>query len=213
MEIFLKGGTAVTIDANWTVIEEAALHIKDGKIEAIGKANEISIPEGAKVLDTSQCLILPGLVNCHTHLGLGLIRGLAEDLPLEKWLNEVIFPTERKWGSPEFVDIGSKLSLLEMIRSGTTTLNDMYFFEEVIAKAVHEAGLRGICGQTVLEVEQMQDTTGFAECARRLEKSPCPTRSVGSSRAPSSGIQLMAIREPSIERTIRWLPVLIVSML
>ena len=90
--------------------------------------------------------MLPGLINTHTHAPMVMFRGLADDLALMDWLQKYIFPAEAKTVSPEFVRIGTRLAALEMIESGTTTFADMYYFEEEIAKATREAGLRGVLG-------------------------------------------------------------------
>ena len=95
--------------------------------------------------------VMPGLVNTHGHAPMVLFRGLADDLALMDWLNKYIFPAEAKTVSPEFVRVGTKLAALEMIQSGTTTYTDMYYFEEEIAKATKEAGLRGVLGETVIQ--------------------------------------------------------------
>ena len=95
--------------------------------------------------------MLPGLINTHTHAPMVMYRGLADDLALMDWLQKYIFPAEAKTVSPEFVRIGTRLAALEMIESGTTTYADMYYFEEEIAKATREAGLRGVLGQTIIQ--------------------------------------------------------------
>ena len=96
-------------------------------------------------------IVLPGLINTHTHAPMVMYRGLADDLALMDWLQKYIFPAEAKTVSPEFVRIGTRLAALEMIESGTTTYADMYYFEEEIAKATREAGLRGVLGQTIIQ--------------------------------------------------------------
>ena len=95
--------------------------------------------------------MLPGLVNTHTHAAMTLLRGLADDLTLEKWLTEHIFPAEGKNVSPEFVYDGTLLAALEMIEGGTTTFADMYYFESDAARAVDKAGLRGVLGETFID--------------------------------------------------------------
>ncbi len=94
---------------------------------------------------------MPGLINTHTHAPMVLYRGLADDLALMDWLQKYIFPGEAKTVSPEFVRAGTRLAALEMIQSGTTTYTDMYYFEEEIARATREAGLRGVLGQTIIQ--------------------------------------------------------------
>ena len=94
---------------------------------------------------------MPGLINTHTHAPMVLYRGLADDLALMDWLQKYIFPAEAKTVTPEFVRAGTRLAALEMIRSGTTTYVDMYYFEEEIARVTKAAGLRGVLGQTIIQ--------------------------------------------------------------
>ena len=94
---------------------------------------------------------MPGLINTHTHAPMVLYRGLADDLALMDWLQKYIFPSEAQTVSPEFVRAGTRLAALEMIQSGTTTYADMYYFEEEIARATRDAGLRGVLGQTIIQ--------------------------------------------------------------
>src|SRR5205085_5597659 len=101
-------------------------------------------------IDRPDALIMPGLINTHTHAPMSLLRGIADDLRLQDWLEKYIFPAEAKNVTPDFVTWGTRLACLEMMLSGTTTFVDMYYFEEVIAEATKEAGLRGVLGQTII---------------------------------------------------------------
>jgi 5-methylthioadenosine/S-adenosylhomocysteine deaminase len=105
----------------------------------------------ARQIDASGRVVMPGLINTHTHAPMVLYRGLADDLALMEWLERYIFPAEAKTISPAFVRTGTRLAALEMIRSGTTTFADMYYFEEEVARATQEAGLRAVLGQTIIE--------------------------------------------------------------
>ena len=107
--------------------------------------------EARETIDAAGQIVLPGLVNTHTHAPMVLYRGLADDLTLMEWLQQYIFPAEAKTVSPAFVRTGTRLAALEMIQSGTTTFTDMYYFEEEVAKAAKEAGLRGVLGQTIIK--------------------------------------------------------------
>jgi 5-methylthioadenosine/S-adenosylhomocysteine deaminase len=108
--------------------------------------------ENCAVVDCSNCLILPGLVNAHTHAAMSLLRGIADDLPLNKWLNDYIFPTEVKYADPEFVYLGTCLSAVEMALSGTTTFADGYFHMERAAAAAIDVGVRAVVAQGILDV-------------------------------------------------------------
>src|SRR6187397_567332 len=105
----------------------------------------------ATTIDARGQIIMPGLINAHTHVPMVLYRGLADDLALMDWLTKYIFPAEKATVSPEFVRVGTRLAALEMIESGTTTYTDMYYFEDEIARVTKEAGLRGVLGQTIIQ--------------------------------------------------------------
>jgi 5-methylthioadenosine/S-adenosylhomocysteine deaminase len=142
----------VTVDAAFRVIANGALAIDGADIVAVDTAVNIGRQfRGRETIDTTGQIVLPGLINTHTHAAMVLFRGLADDLALSEWLNKYIFPAEAKSVSPEFVRSGTRLAALEMIQSGTTTFTDMYYFEEVVAEATKAAGLRGVLGQTVIQ--------------------------------------------------------------
>src|SRR5581483_125766 len=111
-------------------------------------------------------IVMPGLVNTHTHAPMVMYRGLADDLALMEWLNKYIFPAEAKTVSPEMVRVGTRLAVLEMIESGTTTFADMYYFEEEIARATKAAGLRGVLGQTIIQFPVADEKTPDEGLAR-----------------------------------------------
>lgn len=152
VSLVVTGGTVVTMDAARQVIPFGAVAIDADRIVAVGSADDISQRyTGAQRIDARGGVILPGLVNAHTHAPMVLFRGLADDLALMDWLNNYIFPAEAKTVSPEFVQVGTRLAALEMIESGTTTFADMYYFEDDIASATREAGLRAVLGQSVIK--------------------------------------------------------------
>lgn len=141
----------VTMDAQRRVIENGAVAIRGDRILAAGPRREIERDYQARQrLDSPASLIAPGLVNTHTHAPMSLLRGIADDLRLEEWLEKHIFPAEAKHVDAEFVRWGTRLACLEMALSGTTTFADMYYFEEVVAEAAREAGLRAVAGETIL---------------------------------------------------------------
>lgn len=171
------GGTAVTMNAQSEEIGDAVIEIKNGKIASLRSQPGYKPPAGAKAVDATNCLVTPGFVNAHTHTGMTFLRGIGDDMPLKKWLTEKIFPLERKWGNPEFVYWGTLLAAAEMIRSGTTLFNDMYYYEEYASKAAHEAGLRMIAGQAIIEIGDVEEKKSdvfskFEEFLAKIESYP-----------------------------------------
>jgi 5-methylthioadenosine/S-adenosylhomocysteine deaminase len=149
--IVIAGGIVVTMDAARRVLSPGAVAIRGTDIVAVGAADEIERAHpGATRIDAAGRIVLPGLVNTHTHAPMVMYRGLADDLALMEWLQKYIFPAEAKTVAPAFVRAGTRLAALEMIRSGTTTYADMYYFEEEIARETRKAGLRGVLGQTLI---------------------------------------------------------------
>jgi 5-methylthioadenosine/S-adenosylhomocysteine deaminase len=152
VSLVVSGGTVVTVDPANRVIANGAVAIDGTDIVAVDTAESIARQfRGRETIDTAGQIVLPGLINTHTHAAMVLFRGLADDLALSEWLNKYIFPAEAKAVSPEFVRQGTLLATLEMIQSGTTTFTDMYYFEEEVAAATKAAGLRGVLGQTVIQ--------------------------------------------------------------
>jgi 5-methylthioadenosine/S-adenosylhomocysteine deaminase len=152
VSLVVTGGTVVTMNAAGDVIPDGAVAIDGADIVAVDTAAVVAAAfRGRETIDARGQLVLPGLVNTHTHAPMVLYRGLADDLPLQTWLEQFIFPAEAKTVSPEFVRAGTRLAALEMIQSGTTTFADMYYFEEEIANETREAGLRAVLGQTVIQ--------------------------------------------------------------
>jgi 5-methylthioadenosine/S-adenosylhomocysteine deaminase len=152
VSLVVTGGTVVTMDAGRRVLTNAAIAIDGTDIVAVDVADAIARRFRAReTIDAAGQIVLPGLVNTHTHAPMVLYRGLADDLALMEWLTKYIFPAEAKTVSPQFVRDGTHLAALEMIQSGTTTYADMYYFEEEIARATKTAGLRGVLGQTIIQ--------------------------------------------------------------
>lgn len=153
VDLVVRHGTVVTVDAARRVIAEGAVAVEAGKILAVGPAAEVEAAyRGRQVLDARGGLVIPGLINAHTHAAMVLFRGVADDLRLMDWLTHYIFPAEAKNVSAPFVKAATRLAALEMIRSGTTTFVDMYYFEDQVAEAAKEAGIRGVLGSTLIEV-------------------------------------------------------------
>lgn len=149
VDLLVKGGTVVTVDPEMRVLEGASVAVRGSEIEAVLEAGE-PLPEARETLDARGHLVIPGLVNTHGHVPMILLRGLADDLKLMEWLNDFIFPAEAKNVDPEFCYWGTMLGCIEMARSGTTTFTDMYYFEDDIARAVDETGLRAVLGPTII---------------------------------------------------------------
>ncbi|MGQ9640672.1 MAG: amidohydrolase [Candidatus Bathycorpusculaceae bacterium] len=133
-----------------SLIEDGLIAIKNGKITFIGKRETAPVIHANIELEAKKKAAIPGLVNCHTHVPMTIFRGIAEDKPLEKWLKENIWPLEEKL-KPQDIYVGALLGCLEMIKSGTTCLADMYFHEEMVAKAVEESGLRAVLAEGIIE--------------------------------------------------------------
>lgn len=152
VSLIVVGGTIVTQNSSRQRLSPGAVAIDSGTILDVDSPDVIAARYiGTQTLDLRDQVVLPGLVNTHTHAPMVLYRGLADDLALMEWLQKYIFPAEAQTVSPELVRIGTRLAALEMIESGTTTFTDMYYFEEEIAKAAKGAGLRGVLGQTVIQ--------------------------------------------------------------
>jgi 5-methylthioadenosine/S-adenosylhomocysteine deaminase len=145
------GRYVVTMDAQRRVIQNGAVAIRGERIIAAGPRAEIDRRYSAgRRLDKPEALIAPGLINTHTHAAMCLMRGIADDLRLQDWLEKFIFRAEAKNVTRDFVRWGTRLACLEMLLSGTTTYTDMYYFEDVVAEATKEAGMRGVLGETII---------------------------------------------------------------
>jgi len=142
----------LTMDERLNQYSPGAVVITDDSIVAVGMEEDIKKEFSAdEVIDCGGKILMPGLVNAHTHVPMTLLRGLADDLRLDVWLMGYMLPVEREFVSPEFVKLGTSIACAESIRSGVTTFNDMYYFEDDIAQATADAGLRAVCGQTVMK--------------------------------------------------------------
>ncbi len=139
------------MDSDHTIIRHGAVAVKDGEIVATGKASALEqafLPQ-AKINGKDR-IVMPGLINGHTHAAMTLLRGLADDLPLMEWLNGFIFPAEVKFVDADFVRIGTQLACSEMLKGGTTTIVDMYYFPDTVASVLSDCGMRGIVASTVI---------------------------------------------------------------
>jgi len=165
--LVITGGTVVTMDATGRVLSPGAIAIDGRDIAAVDTPDAIAARFTAReTIDAAGQVVMPGLINTHTHAPMVLYRGLADDLALMDWLQKYIFPAEAKTVSREFVRAGTRLAALEMIESGTTTYTDMYYFEEEIAAVTKAAGLRGVLGQTIIQFPVADAKTPIEELAR-----------------------------------------------
>lgn len=149
VDIVINGGTLLTMSAGMEIIEDSIVGIKDGLIVAVGQNGDQGYAglKAKETIDASGCIVMPGLVNTHTHLPMVCFRGMADDLPLMEWLTGYIFPAEARFVNKKFAYDGATLAMAEMILSGTTTFCDGYFFEDTITEAVCAAGMRAVVSQ------------------------------------------------------------------
>ena len=145
VDIILSNALVLTMDENLTQYLPGAVAVKADSIVAVGNEDEIKKEYSApETIDCNRKILMPGLINAHTHAPMTLLRGLADDLRLDVWLMGYMMPVEREFVSPEFVRLGTLLACAEQIRGGVTTFNDMYYFEEDVAKAAADAGMRAV---------------------------------------------------------------------
>ncbi|MEZ0396894.1 MAG: amidohydrolase family protein [Anaerolineales bacterium] len=151
-DLILYNALVLTMDEEMRQYEPGAVAVQGETIVAVGPQEAVRAEyTAAQEHDCGGKVLMPGLINAHTHVPMTLLRGLADDLRLDVWLQGYVWPVEREFVSPDFVRLGTLLACAESIRSGVTCFADMYFFEEAVAAATVEAGLRALCGQTVLK--------------------------------------------------------------
>ncbi|MBA4368551.1 MAG: amidohydrolase, partial [Desulfobacterium sp.] len=150
-DIKIQNGMVVTCNGIGDILDSGCVVIKQGRIAAVGGIEDLNFWTAKETIDATGCVVMPGLVNAHTHLPMSLFRGLADDIPLMTWLNDYIFPAEAIHITPETVRIGALLSCAELLLSGTTTCCDGYFYEDSVAEAVFETGIRAVAGQGVID--------------------------------------------------------------
>jgi len=173
-DLLIVGGTVVTMDGDRHVYEDGAIAIKGDKIVKIGGRKYVTQSLTAKrTINAAGKVIIPGLINAHTHVPMVLFRGIADDMDLQEWLTKFIFPAEAKNVDEPFVRAGTRLGLAEMIRGGTTTFCDMYYFEDAIADETKKAGMRAVLGETVLDFPAPDNKSyadGLSYTARFIKK-------------------------------------------
>ncbi len=159
-DLLLTNATVLTMDEQFTIHRGGSVAVQGDSIAAIGP--DAAALEARETIDCGGRVVMPGLVNAHTHVPMTLLRGLADDLRLDVWLMGYMMPVEREFVNPAFVRLGTQLGCAEMIRSGITCFADMYYFEDAVAEATAEAGLRAFCAQTVLRFPS-PDATSYEE--------------------------------------------------
>ena len=208
IDLIVRGDYVVSMDQAGTVLEDAAVAIDENLIVAIGPAEEILAEYSAvETLAGEERIVMPGLVNGHSHAAMTLLRGVADDLALMEWLNNYIFPAEVEFVDSEFVRIGTELACWEMIRGGTTTFVDMYYFPDTIAEVVESCGMRAMISATVIDqrspdaesaADSIQKGNGFIE--RWLDKNERITPIFGPhANYTLNAEQLSATRAAAIE--------------
>ena len=151
-DLLITGGTVVTMDTQRRILEGGAVIVRAGKILAVDQRDKLEAAyPAAQRLDARGRIVLPGFINTHTHVPMSLLRGVANDMTLEDWLTQRIFPAEARNVTEDFCVWGTRLAALEMIQGGTTTFADMYYFEDAIARETKAAGLRGVLGESIID--------------------------------------------------------------
>src|SRR5277367_344347 len=152
VDLLITGGTVITMDAQRRVLNDGAIAVSGDSIVAVGASAELAAKYApAKILNAHGAIVMPGLINGHTHAAMSLFRGIAEDLSLDDWLHAYIFPAEARNVTEDFAAWGTRLAILEMLRGGVTTYADMYYFEDAVARVTKEAGMRGVLGETIID--------------------------------------------------------------
>ena len=164
MELLIKNGKVVTCNDKNEVLEDVCISVKDGVIDYIGKNENIDKKKYKKVIDATGKIVMPGLVNAHTHSGMSIFRNFTQELPLEEWLFNRIFPIEAKL-KKEDIHFGAMLSIAEMIKGGTTTFADMYYYMDEVAALVEKIGIRANLSKSVLSLNK----EGVGSISRDLE--------------------------------------------
>lgn len=160
MNAAVHSGT-FTLRATWIVtiqggnsrdiIEDGVISVVDGFIESVSSFSDSSIDAGIPLIHLQNQVVIPGLVNCHTHSGMSLLRGYADDLSLDTWLKEAVWPVEAEFINEEYIDVATRLAIYEMLKTGTTTYNDQYYLPEVAARVAESVGIRMACGEPILD--------------------------------------------------------------
>mgnify|MGYP006288164821 CR=1 FL=1 len=169
-DTLVLGGTVLTMEEGAEPIPNGAVAIADGRIAAVGAADELmDVAPTVETIRATDCLILPGLVNTHSHLAMTLLRGIADDLPLREWLEQHIWPAEREHMTRDSVRAGTTLAVAEQLLAGITTTTDMYFFGDAVAEVLAAAGMRGVVAESLIDFATPRCKTPEEMAERQLE--------------------------------------------
>ncbi len=169
-DTIVLGGTILTMEPDRDPISSGAVAIADGRIAAVGPAEELlELAPTGEVLNATNCIVLPGLVNTHCHLAMTLLRGVADDIPLKEWLERHIWPTEQAHMSREMVRLGTELAVVEQLLAGITTTTDMYFFGDEVGSVLANAGMRGVVAESLIDFATPSCATPQEMIARQRE--------------------------------------------
>ena len=146
------GGVVLSLEPGAEPIVDGAVAIADGKVAAVGPAEALlDLAPTGEVVNATDCLVMPGLINTHSHLAMTVLRGFADDLPLVEWLEHHVWPAERTWMTRDTVRLGTELAVAEQLLAGITTTTDMYFFGDEVARVLADAGMRGVVAESLID--------------------------------------------------------------
>ncbi|MEN8164779.1 MAG: amidohydrolase family protein [Acidobacteriota bacterium] len=169
-DLLVLGNSVLTMEPGMAPIEKGAVAIADGRIVEIGSASDLlEQAPTCEVLDAGNCLVMPGLINTHSHLAMSLLRGLADDLPLKTWLEDHIWPAEGQHMDRETVALGTRLAVAEQLLGGVTTTTDMYFFADAVCEVLAEAGMRGVIAESLIDASTPRCATPEEMSAKQRE--------------------------------------------
>lgn len=169
VDLIVRGDFLIPMEGDGAVISDGAVAVMGSRIAAVGSYPDVSAKySSANVIEGRGKVVLPGLINTHTHAAMVFMRGLADDLPLKEWLEEHIWPVENRWLGPEFINDAVELAVAEMLKAGITTFNDMYFFEDVAAEAARRLGARAMLGAGIIDFPT-KTTTGADDCLEKAK--------------------------------------------
>jgi len=186
MNIIIKDVSIVTMNENDDIIKNGYIVINREKIKEVGYGEYNGDCKDYKIIDGKNSCVMPGLVNCHTHAAMTLLRGYGEGLPLMKWLNEKIWPMEAKFRE-EHISVGTKLAIIEMIRTGTTTFNDMYFFQKEVLEVAQEFNIRAVLGTPIIGdawKEQLKSAVKLNDFVKEYSKNEDMIKTMIAPHAP-----------------------------